>query len=86
MDISFLYETQSNVAIPQDINNDLIDRRKNWTVFGGNFFEPSGQTADRADVDAGDGAALDRRRPNDDEARLPTRLRLPRKKTIHDGR
>jgi hypothetical protein len=86
LDISFLYETQSNVAIPQDINNDLIDRRKNWTVFGGNFFEPSGQTADRADVDAGDGAALDRRRPNDDEARLPTRLRLPRKKTIHDGR
>ncbi len=74
------------MAIPQDINNDLIDRRKNWTVFGGNFFEPSGQTADRADVDAGDGAALDRRRPNDDEARLPTRLRLPRKKTIHDGR
>ena len=86
MDISFLYETQSNVAIPQDINNDLIDRRKNWTVFGGNFFEPSGQTADRADVDAGDGSALDRRRPNDDEARLPARLRLPRKETIHDGR
>jgi hypothetical protein len=86
LDILLLYETLVNVVIPQAINNYLIDRRKNWTVFDGNFFEPSGQTADRADVDAGDGAALDRRRPNDDEARLPVRLRLPRKETIHDGR
>ncbi len=74
------------MVIPYAINNYLIDRRKNWTVSGGNFSEPSGQTADRADVDAGDGPPLDRRRPNDDEARLPARLRLPRKETIHDGR